>query len=71
MKSNSSLIWRKLLMVVMLFLMAVALSGCLDPVVAQMEAEHERLGAQLENDIRMNSFAYPTSYPQSRLYPAP
>ena len=70
MKRTRSSKWKKLLMVAVLLLMAVSLSGCLDPIVAKMEAEHERLGAQLENDIRMNSFAFPSNYPQNNYYPA-
>ena len=70
MKRTRSSKWKKLLMVAMLLIMAVGLSGCLDPIVAKMEAEHERLGAQLEDDIRMNSFAFPSNYPQNNYYPA-
>ena len=70
MKSICSSTGRRLIMLIMLILMAVTLSGCLDPIVAKMEAEHERLGAQLEDDIRMNSFAFPSNYPQNNYYPA-
>ncbi len=61
----------KVLMLVTMLLLSVTLTGCLDPVVAQMEAEHERLGAQLERDLQQYGFPSPATPRTSSFYPAP
>ncbi len=70
MKSICSSTGRWLIMLTVLILMAVTLSGCLDPIVAKMETEHERLGAQLEDEMRMHSFVFPTTAPSGSLHQA-
>jgi hypothetical protein len=75
MKSRRKLIRTRVLTVLTLFLLAVTLTGCFDPIEAEMKAEHERLGAQLERELRQYGFAAPAAAPAappSQLYyPAP
>ena len=71
MESRRKLIRMRVLMVVTLLLLAVSLTGCLDPIDAQMQAEHERLGAQLEQELRQYGFATPAAPPSQLFYPTP
>jgi hypothetical protein len=68
---SSKPIKTKVLILVTMLLLGVTLTGCIDPVVAQMEAEHERLGAQLEREMQMYGFPSPATPPRSSFYPAP
>jgi hypothetical protein len=69
MESRRKLIRTKVLMVVTLLLLAVSLTGCFDPIEAEMKAEHERLGAQLERELRQYGFAAPATPPSRLFYP--
>ena len=71
MESRRKLIRTKVLMVVTLLLLALSLTGCFDPVEAEMRAEHERLGAQLERELRQHGFAVPATPPSQLFYPSP
>ncbi len=71
MGSRRKLIRTRLLTVITLLLLTVSLTGCFDPIEAQMEAEHERLGAQLEQELRQHGFATPATSPSRLFYPAP
>lgn len=51
--------------------LSVALFGCIDPIVADMEAEHERLGMIARQDLRQNLSTSPTGSHTKTLYPAP
>jgi len=59
-----------LLFAVLAFL-AVALLGCLDPVVSNMEAEHERLGRVCQQQLRQGGYASPQTSQVETLFPAP
>jgi hypothetical protein len=51
--------------------LSVTLFGCIDPIVADMEAEHERLGIIARQDLQQNLYASPTTSQTKALYPAP
>jgi len=51
--------------------LAVTVPGCNDPIVADMEAEHLRLGNICKQELRQGLSAYPTSSQAKLLYPAP
>ncbi len=47
-------------------LLAVTLAGCIDPVAADMEAEHRELGQICEQELRQGLSAFsPTSQAQT------
>ena len=71
MESRRKLIRTKVVTVVTLLLLAVSLTGCFDPIEAEMRAEHEKLGAQLERELRQYGFATPATPPSQLFYPAP
>ncbi len=71
MKSKHRSITAKLLTLAMGIVLAVTLLGCNDPIVADMEAEHRRLGIIAKQDLRQNVPAFPTSSQEKVLYPAP
>lgn len=52
-------------------ILAVSLTGCNDPIVADMEAEHIRLGNIAQQELRQDFSTY-QSRPQTEvLFPAP
>ena len=51
-------------------LLAASLTGCNDPIVAEMEAEHLRLGNVAKQELQGLS-AYPPSTQTEVLFPAP
>ena len=61
----------KLLILAMGIVLAVTLLGCNDPIVADMEAEHRRLGVIAKQDLRQNLSNSPTASQAIVLYPAP
>ena len=71
MKSKYKSITVKLFTLIMGIFLAVTLLGCNDPIVADMEAEHRRLGILAKQDLRQNVSAFPTSSQEKVLYPAP
>lgn len=71
MKSKYKSITVKLLTLVMGIFLAVTLLGCIDPIVADMEAEHRRLGIIAKQELRQSLSTSPTTSQAKTLYPAP
>ena len=71
MKNKYKSITIKLFTLIMGIFFAVALFGCNDPIVADMEAEHRRLGIIAKQDLRQNLSTSPTSSQTEALFPAP
>jgi hypothetical protein len=71
MKNKSKSIAVKLFTLIMGIFLAVTLFGCNDPIVADMEAEHRRLGMIAKQDLRQNLSTSPTSSQTEALFPAP
>ena len=61
MNSKYKSITVKLFTLVMGIFLAVTLFGCHDPIVADMEAEHRRLGMIAKQDLQRNLSTSPTS----------
>ena len=68
-KYNSMIV--KLLTIMMGIFLAVTLSGCNDPIVADMEAEHIRLSNIARQELRQGLSVYPTSSQAKVFYPTP
>ena len=71
MKSHYSSIKTRVLTVATAIILGVSLMGCNDPIVADMEAEHQRLGDIVKNELRNGLTAFPPSSQPKVLYPAP
>lgn len=71
MKSKYNSITVKLFTLVMGIFLAVTLLGCNDPIVADMEAEHRRLGIIAKQDLRQSPPTFPTTSQAKVLYPTP
>lgn len=71
MKNRHNSITVKLLTLLIGFFLAVTLPGCMDPIVSDMEAEHQRLGMIAEQDLHRSPFNYQTSSQSKTLFPAP
>ena len=71
MKSHYSSIRTRVLTVAAAIILAVSLTGCNDPIVADMEAEHQRLGQVVNQELRQGLTAYTPSSQPKALYPAP
>jgi len=71
MKSHYSSIRTKALTVATAIFLAVSLMGCMDPIVADMEAEHQRLGNVVKQELRQGLSAFPPSSQPEALFPAP
>ena len=71
MNSKYKSITVKLFTFVMGIFLAVTLLGCNDPIVADMEAEHRRLGIIAKQELRQNLPTFPTISQAKVLYPAP
>jgi hypothetical protein len=56
MKNRHNSITVKLLTLLIGFFLAVTLPGCMDPIVSDMEAEHQRLGMIAEQDLHRSPF---------------
>jgi len=61
----------RLLALITAIFLAVTLMGCHDPVVADMEAEHQRLGNVVKKELRQGLSAFPPASQAEVLYPAP
>ncbi len=61
----------KFLTIMMGIFLAVTLSGCNDPIVADMEAEHIRLSNIARQELRQGFSAYRTSSQAKAFFPAP
>ena len=71
MKNKYKSIVVKLFTLLIGLFLSVTLFGCIDPIVADMEAEHERLGMIARQDLRQNLSTSPTGSHTETLYPAP
>jgi hypothetical protein len=61
----------KLLALIIGIFLAVTLLGCLDPIVADMEAEHQRLSLIAKQELQQGPSNYQSSSHVKVLYPAP
>lgn len=71
MESKTNRIIKRLLTFVTAIFIAVILSGCNDPIVADMEEEHRRLGLIVQQDLRQNQSGFPPSVQAKMSYQAP
>ncbi len=71
MKSKYKSITTKIITLIIGIFFAVTLLGCNDPIVADMEAEHRRLGILAKQDLRQNLSTSPTTSQAKVFYPAP
>jgi len=71
-KSHDNSIMRKLLTLIMAMFLAVTLLGCHDPVAADNEAEHLRLGSIAKQQLRLRHdlFAHPLTSQAETFHPA-
>ena len=61
----------KLLTLMMGIFLTVTLLGCNDSIMADMEAEHLRLGNIAKQELQNGLSTYPTDTQAKVLYPAP
>ena len=71
MKNKYKSITVKLFTLVIGIFLAITLLGCIDPIVADMEAEHQRLKVIAKQDLRQNLSTSPTTSQTESLFPAP
>jgi hypothetical protein len=71
MKTKYKSITIKLFTLIIGIFIAITLFGCMDPIVADMEAEHRRLGIIAKQDLRHNLSTSPTTSQPKALFPAP
>ena len=71
MKNHYSSIRTRILTAATAILLATSLMGCNDPIVAEMEAEHLRLGNVAQQELRQGLPSYPPSTQTEVLFPAP
>ena len=71
MKNKHNSIMVKLFTLIMAMFLSVTLLGCNDTIVADMEAEHLRLGTIAKQDLRRNMSAFPATPQEKVFYPAP
>ena len=71
MKNKYKSITIKLFTLLMGIFLSVTIFGCIDPIVADMEAEHQRLGIIARQDLQQNLSMSPTTSQTKALYPAP
>ena len=71
MKNRYKSITVKLFTLLMGTFLAVTLFGCSDTIVADMEAEHQRLGVIARQDLQQNVSLSPMDSQTQALYPAP
>ena len=65
-----SIIVRLIALLIGIFI-AVTLLGCIDPIVSDMEAEHQRLGIIAKQELQHSPSVYPTASQEKVLFPAP
>lgn len=65
-----SIIVRLIALIIGIFI-AVTLFGCIDPIVSDMEAEHQRLGIIAKQELQQSPSVYPTASQEKTLFPAP
>jgi hypothetical protein len=61
----------KLLAFIFGIFLAVTLLGCMDPIVSDMEAEHQKLSLIAKQELQQSPFNHQTSPQDKSLYPAP
>jgi len=71
MKSHFDSIKTKVLTVATAFFLAISLMGCNDSIVADMEAQHRRLGNEAKLELQRCPSANPPSSQTEALFPAP
>ena len=71
MENKYKSITTKLFTLLMGIFLSVTLFGCRDTIVADMEAEHQRLGVLARQDLQQNLSISPTTSQMKALYPAP
>ena len=71
MKSHYNLLRTRILTVVTAIFFAVSLMGCMDSIVADMEAEHRRLGNEAKQELQKCPSAYTPALQTEALYTAP
>ena len=71
MKSHCDSIMQRFLLFAVLAFLAVALLGCMDPIVSKMEAEHESLGRACQQEFRQGGYAAPQTAQPKMLFQAP
>ena len=71
MENKYKSITTKLFTLLMGIFLSVTLFGCRDTIVADMEAEHQRLGVLARQDLQQNLSISPTTSQTKALYPAP
>lgn len=71
MESHRDSIMGKLLILIIGFFLAVTLLGCSDPIVADMEAEHRRLGVIAKQELRQGLSVFPSTSQAEVFHPAP
>ena len=70
MKSHYDSIRTTVLTVATAIFLAISLTGCIDPIVADMEAEHQRLGNVVKQELRQGFSTLPTGSQPEALFPA-
>jgi len=70
MKSHYDTIRTRVLTVATAIFLAISLTGCIDPIVADMEAEHRRLGSVVKQELRQGFSTLPPSTQPEALFPA-
>jgi len=71
METQNKPIMAKLFTLVIGIFLSVTLFGCMDPIVADMEAEHRRLGMIAKQDLQRNLSTSPADTQMETLFPAP
>ncbi len=71
MKSHLDSIKTKVLTLATAIFLAISLIGCNDSIVADMEAEHRRLGNEVKLELQQCPSAFPPVSQTEDLYTAP
>jgi hypothetical protein len=71
MERHYELIIKKVLIVITLILIAIAILGCNDPLVTNMEAEHQRLNSVAKQEFQRCGPAFKPISQTDALFPAP
>ena len=70
MKSSFDSIKTKVSMIATAIIVAILLTGCNDPIVADMEAKHRRLGNEAKLELQQCPSAHPSGSQTEALFPA-
>ena len=71
MKTHCDSTIKRLLLIAVLAFLTVVLFGCLDPIVSDMQAEHEQLGRVCQQELQRGGYASPQRAQPDTLFPAP